>query len=207
MQTPEPNPEAPADPWAAVDGDQPRRRTEDAIFHWRLNDAKAECTAARDHCLPAGTWMLERDDSRDDKTRDRRAMVVGFGPKSPMAPGNNTIHEAEDGKYTAYRTVPATRKHLVPGALAIWFGERGENLREKQLRSGAAAYERSWNVGVVDSVDWDMGFVYLAGRPDPWWITATRVAVLSWRPGGKVTILRGAKKGELAVKKDEVVLP
>ena len=207
MDTPEKYVDAPADPWAAVDGDQPKRRTEEQIFHWRLNETKAECTAARDHCLPALTWMLERDEWRDDKTLDRHPIVVGFGPKGPLAPGNNSVHEAEDGKYTLYRSVPATKKNLVPGALAIWFGERGDNLAEKQTRSGEDAYTRRWNMGVVDKVDWEMGFVQLAGREDPWWITSTRVAVLSWRPGGKVTVLGGAKKGDLAVKRSEVTLP
>jgi hypothetical protein len=205
---PAPYPDAPADPWAAVSKDQPVRMSEDVAFNWRVRTEETSCTAAHDHCLAPGTWLMELDGSRDG-TLDRTAIALGFGPTGTVTPGNVRVDGFGDEvvAYTAYRTVPATKKNLVPGALIMVFGIPQQHFVQKAYTNGWAAYSMNWNVGVVESVDWDSSFVTFVGNSDPWFISSTRVAVLSWRPGGKVSILRGAKRDQLAVKASDVILP
>jgi hypothetical protein len=57
------------------------------------------------------------------------------------------------------------------------------------------------------SSDWELGFVYLAGHEGPHFLSATRVAVLSYVPGGKVKIIGDARRDQLAVSPRDVILP
>ena len=208
-----PYPKAPGDPWAAVVGDQPLRMSNDAAYNWTARSDELACTAAIDHCFALGTWLMEEDAQRDSARQngmDRAAQALGFGPVGTIVPSNaNHGAFADDATaYTAYRTVPAAKKNLVPGALVMTLKlQTSTPLATKQLASGAEVFRSAFGVWVVDRVDWDMGFVFFVGKQDPFWITATRVAVLSWRPGGKVTILGGAKRDQLAVTVNEVTLP
>jgi hypothetical protein len=139
--------------------------------------------------------------------------AIGFGATGAIVPANAGHDAPADDvtAYTAYRTVPAAKKNLVPGALVMMLGLQNalgyQPLSTKQFDSGVDVFAHGFGVGVVDRVDWDMGFVFLVGKKDPFWITATRVPVLAWRPGGKVTILGGAKRDQLAVSVSEVTLP
>ena len=211
---------APADPWVAVVGDQPKRMSALAAYRWRAREDEFACTAAHDHCLPADTWFFEWDDHRENT--NRYAYVYGFmepikeaDPYNPVAfrsesflvlPGNLRAPPARSNThelaFTAYRTVPAAKKNLIPGALVMVM-----SFPAKHPDAGIEAFRISWLTGIVDHVDRDLGFVFLVGRTDPLWISAARVPVLSWRPGGKVTIISGAKRDQLAVSVSEVSLP
>ena len=134
------------------------------------------------------------------------SQVAVLGRVFAVSPGNLTnpprpalLHEEA---VTAYRTVPATTRNLVPGALVMVMP-----FPAKHPASGLRPYQISWITGIVDRVDRELGFVYLVGRTEPAWISSTRVAVLSWRLGGKVTILGGLKRDQLAVSVGEVTLP
>jgi hypothetical protein len=196
-----PYPDAPTDPWAAVEGDQPRRMSKDAAVTWSVRDNDFACTSAHDHCFAAGLWMIESDDAARQGTF-RVAAAYGFGPDGPVLPLNAKTTGLPPEPYTAYRTVPATRTNLVPGAhvFALTFPRT-------QLTRGSDVFNEIWNTGVVDRVDWDLGFVYLAGQDRSYWITATRTAALSWRPGGNVEVVGGRPRDSLAVRKEDVILP
>jgi hypothetical protein len=212
---PLPYPNSPADPWAAVVGDQPRRMTKKEAYLWKVRRDELACTGARDHCFAADTWMIEWDELRE-KT-NRSAYALGFGIYENVGmqeAGLATPDQASGGvrtaapsvykrkEFTAYRTVPAAKKNLVPGALIVALP-----FPRKHPDSGLEVFESTWVLGVVDRVDRETGFVFLVGNKDPLWISTARVAVLSWRPGGKVTILGGAKRDQLAVSVSEVILP
>jgi hypothetical protein len=200
-------PAAPVDPWAAVDGDGPVRTAGgDDDLHMKVREAAADCTAAHDHCLMRNAWFLESDGRRERDPIHRNAALYLFGPGPdghfrPIA-GNAGYAEDLSGGYTAYRTVPATRKNLAKGALIV-----GLEYPDTKLENGDDPWLAFWHLGVVDRVDWKTGKLYLIGREDPFWIAWSRVAVLSWKPGGKVEILRGKKRNELAVAAADVILP
>jgi hypothetical protein len=196
-----PYPDAPHDPWLAVTGDQPFRLTEDELGRWRWRAEEFACTAAHDHCLPGNIWMLEQDADKERGGEARTGAPYGFGPEEPAVPGNLRSNNLREN-FTAYRTVPATKKNLVPGALVFAL-----SFPKKHPGSGADAVQTTWKIGVVDRVDWDMGFVYLKGQKKQLWTSSARVGVLSWRPGEKVQILGDAKKEALAVAPGDVVLP
>jgi hypothetical protein len=191
----------PFDPFVGVDGDEPFRLTEDEISRWRVREDDFACTAAVDHCLLGNQWLLEQDADRDRGGTARNASAYGFGPTEPVRPGNaHSAYIREN--YTAYRTVPATKKNLTPGTLAFVL-----SFPAKHPGSGRDAQGAMWNVGKVAKVDWDMGFVFLEGHKKQFWLSATRVGVMSWRPGEKIQILGGKKREELAVAKGDVILP
>lgn len=193
-----PYPDAPADPWIAVDGDQPRRRPAgDAV--WNVRDNDFACTAVHDHCFAPDVWLIENEPTRP---KFRIAAAYVFGPKGPMLPVSAKSGGLPSEAYTAYRTVPATKKNLKPGAhvMALTFPTT-------QLTRGSDVFNAVWNTGIVDRVDWDLGFVFLVDQDRSYWITATRTAVLSWKPGGKVEIVGGGSRDSLAVRADEVISP
>ena len=194
---------APADPWVGVAGDKPVTFGKPFVTlkspeRWLVHDDHKPCTAARDHCLPAITWIVVQSPTRGDIQTGRPA---AFRPDGPDTPYYSSAPLGRDNPYIAYRTVPATRANLVAGvtASAIEFPDT-------YPKSPIEAFTY-WHTGVVDKVDWEMGFVYLVGREEPMFITATRVAVMSYTPGGKVTILNGKKRDELAVSLKDVILP
>lgn len=195
-----PYPSAPQDPWLGVAGDGPRRRSaEDSQASVRGNDFA--CTSLHDHCFTSDTWLIENAESVK-RSKYRSAHAYLFGPDGPSLPLNANGHGLPSDDYTAYRTVPATRTNLKAGALVMAL-----TFPETQLGRGTEVFQVTWNTGVVDRVDWDLGFVFFVGQDRNYWITATRVAVLAWRPGGKVEILGGADRKALAVSASDVVLP
>jgi hypothetical protein len=202
-----------ADPWEAVVNEQPRWRFGAAHERWGISMAEHVCTAAIDHCFVTDTWLVEWDEQRSQRT----AFAAGIG-ESPgkfrepddeasflvvPARARSSMSSTKDRRaYTAYRTVPATKQNLVPGTLMFAL-----SFEHKIPNSPLAVFDWSWIAGVVDRVDLDMGFVYIKGREDPLWLSSARVAVLSWRIGGKVQIIGTKKRGELAVSPKDVFLP
>ncbi|MBL0219892.1 MAG: hypothetical protein IPQ07_39255 [Myxococcales bacterium] len=197
-------PDRPVDPWTGVSGDRPATfadAQDGSQKRWEVPADNVACTAARDHCLPPISWMWVHE---GDTGAIRHALVVAFTPEGPTTPtggygGPNTV--GSDG-YTAYRTVPATRGNLVPGATVVAYP-----YPEQFPVSPVEAFKALWAVGVVERVDWDLGFVFLAGWKEPQFLTAARVAVLSYQPGGKVTILDGRRRDQLAISPGDVMLP
>jgi hypothetical protein len=192
-----PLPDAPTDPWSAVKGDQP------ILFDAALGRTtrftvpadKRPCTAARDHCLPSLAWMwVHEGESGPVKT----AIAVVLTSEGPAQPAN-ARGNANSDNFIAYRTVPATKTNLVPGALVashpLAIPKDPEN-----------AWER-WALGTVERVDWDLGLVWFERSKEPHFITSLRVAVLAYPKGGKVTIVGDKKRDELAVKAADVILP
>src|SRR5687768_9383824 len=133
---------APSDPWAAVQGDQPLRWTEEAADHWTLRANESPCTAVQDHCLVKDTWFFVRQSDVDRKKEYKSAQVTAavgvFGPKGPARPWN-ARSQVHGENLTAYRTVPATKQNLVPGALVI-----GLSRGTTWPRSGIGAIEAFW---------------------------------------------------------------
>jgi hypothetical protein len=193
---------APADPWAGVAGDQPLRWSEDDARYWIIRANEGDCTAAHDHCLIRDAWFTEADMARD-RTVYRYAYPRVFGPDAPTNPKNASVGGSfsEDQGYTAYRSVPATRANLQPGALVLV-------LEDKKLPyDGRQAVEASWIIGPLDRVDHDNHKLYIVGRDKPEWLSAARVVVITWRPGEKIQIVGGAKRDSLAVSAKDVFLP
>lgn len=192
-----PIPDKPSDPWSAVKGDQPILF--DAALgtttQWELSAEPLACTAMRDHCLPAQTWMWIHE---GDNQRVKDAIVVAItsdGVRQPIGAKGTTPPDP----YTAYRTVPATKQSLVEGALVVVHPKAAP-------ASSKDAWDR-WAMATVERVDWDLGFFWFVGNKEPRFVTSARVAVLSWKPGGKVTILGDKKRDELGVKAADVILP
>ncbi|HUQ07142.1 MAG TPA: hypothetical protein VM261_31845 [Kofleriaceae bacterium] len=181
-----------ADPWAGVDGDQPEL-IPTRLIHRSLEESTAECTAANDHCLRECAWIIGKDsDEVDNAIASYRYNEEGNFEGDAGAP------------YRAYRTVPATKRMLVRGAiLAIPDSLSRVGSRSQTLGRGGSY----WIIGALDRVDWKTGKVYLVGYPNPAWLSSTRVAVLRYKRGGKVEILGGRKREELAVRADEVFAP
>jgi hypothetical protein len=197
-------PEAPVDPWLSVKGDQPVVIPDDG---WQVRASEgSDCTAVHDHCIDPRTWFYEDDISRDGKKFNRRVVLGTFTSDGVEGPGN--VHSGagilnEANPYTAYKTVPATRKNLAKGSLVVAMAYPVVTPSD-----GGAPYGIAWQIGVVDRVDWDLNKIYLVGsEDDSIAIAATRVAVLSWRPGGKVEIVGGKKRDEIKVSAADVILP
>jgi hypothetical protein len=192
-------PSAPQDPWLAVDGDQPKRRARD---QWTVRDTKGDCSAAHDHCLEPDTWFLvQAGDLSPDVDHVVTASVALFGPEGPLYASNvNTRTISEN--YVAFHTLPATRRSLVPGAIVF-----GIQRIDAAPTSGLHAAQVPWHYGIVESVDLDVGVFKLAGDKDTMVLSGARVAVFKWAPGGKVEILGGKARNQLAVTANDVFLP
>jgi hypothetical protein len=196
-----PYPDGLHDPLLGVSGDEPFRLSEEELNRWRAKEQEFACTAAHDHCFMGNLWMLEQDADRDRGGEARSAYLYGFGPTEPARPENVRSAYLREN-YTAYRTVPATKKNLVPGALIFVL-----EFPHKHPTGHMDLFDSSWRVGTVDRVDWDMGFVFLKGRKKQLWISAARVGVMSWRPGEKIQVLGGGKRDALGVNAADVVAP
>ena len=190
----QPYPETPVDPWIGVVDGKP------AITGGRIRPRpEAECSALHDHCLRECAWFPVQHASK--LARQPATTVPAIRVDDP-----DVNFDAADGgilgtRYpTYYRTVPATRRMLTPGAIIVvvdypYWAPTGEALEGGVL----------WKMGVLDRVDWNAGKLYLAGETGAFWLSAARVAVLSYQAGGTVEILGGRNRDELAVKPDEVL--
>jgi hypothetical protein len=195
---------APADPWAAVQGEYPLRWTEAAAEHWTLRGNESPCTAMQDHCLVKDAWFFVKQSDIDSKV-DRpmmqiSAMVGVFGPTKP-AIAWNARPSVNGDNLIAYRTVPATKHNLVPGAIVIGLG------RERWPHSAIGAYEAMWYYGEVEEVQIDLGVYKLKGGNDTLPLEGARVAVLVFKENTKVKILGSKKRDQLAVKPSDLFLP
>jgi hypothetical protein len=186
----------PVDPWAGVDGDHPvmfEDEDSEVTSRWEVEKRELACTAARDHCLPPIAWMWVT------ATRPTEmANVVAFTKYGPRSPNGLRWGHINPDAYVAYRTVPATRANLVPGAIAFAFPD--------PYPTEVTEVYRDWYYGKVERVDWDLGFVFLAGNGEPRMITGTRVAVLSY-DGKQLAIVGGKQRDQLAVSPNDVILP
>jgi hypothetical protein len=194
---------APVDPWAGVANDQPVRISDEDASSLKVRDIESDCSAVHDHCLMRKTWFIEGDSQRDSNLEHRYAVPAVFGPDEPGPPWNVQANRPNtSGGYTAYRTVPATATLLAAGALVAAL-----NYPAVAPSSGGAAYGQTWNFGIVDRVDWSAGRLYLVARTEPFQIASTRVAVLSWSPGGKLSILGGHDRKQIVVAANDVIAP
>ena len=192
--------DAPQDPWLAVQGDQPKRRVRD---QWTVRDNEFTCTAAHDHCFEADNWIVVRGEDlvRDGGKGYVSGSVVLFGPEELLYAENaNVSHVGPE--YVAFHTVPATKANLVPGAIVFGLG------RPKVVpMSQHDLVTLTWAYGVVEKVDLDVGVYQLKGYADTMMVQGARVAVLTWKPGGKVEIIGGKAKNALAVRAADTFAP
>ena len=144
----------------------------------------------------AEAWFTENDEHRA-RGGLRSASLHVFGPNGPAAPAN-AANPFRGGPYTAYRTVPATRKNLVPGALAIVYPRPYAHPSD-----GRQAIERLWDIAPVEAVDHELGTVKLQGHADTHLLSAARVVVMTWQPGGRVKIVGDTQRVPVA----DVFLP
>jgi hypothetical protein len=196
---------APADPWIAVVGDQPRRWTEEAANHWTMRANDEACTARRDHCLVQDTWFFVKRSDIERHAQHPAAQVTAavgvFGPSGAARPWNARSNVNGDN-LIAYRTVPATKANLVPGALVIGLP------RERGIpRSGIAALETAWLFGPLEYVDYDLGVYRIKDGHDTLPLEGARVVVLQFTEGGKVEIVGPKHRDQLAVSPNDVFLP
>jgi hypothetical protein len=185
----------PASPWAGVSKGHPVKL--DIKFErWWIRDESIACTAARDHCLPAASWFWIKNVVEASTLKNGYPVVFTTdGPKRPAPLANG-----DKPAYTAYRSVPATKKNLVAGARVFAFPDQ-------PVPTGTDGVYDRWQTGIVDRVDWDLGMLFFKEMEQPFFITAARVAVLSYEPDAGVKILDGKKRDELAVKAADLVLP
>ena len=198
-------PTAPADPWVAVNGDQPRRRGAD-VENWKLRGKpETVCSAKIDHCIPPDAWFIVKDSDAKRYMPTSAGWTV-FDQNGHLANawnGRSPISTNKDNKeITAYRTVPATKTNIKPGSQVMVMS------RDSGIpNSEESSYGAYWNYGIVDEVDIDGGFFTLKNKDDTFKLFAARVVVLSWKPGGKVEIVGGKSKNELAVKASDTFSP
>jgi hypothetical protein len=195
---------APADPWAAVSGDQPLRWTEAQAEKWTSRGDENPCTAREDHCLVKDAWFFASE-SDIERKKTRPAAQIGMavaviGPKSLLRPWN-AQSRLKSAPYVGYRTVPATKATLVPGALAI--AMKGDI----PVTTAIGAVEGFWVLGVVESVDLAAGTFKLVDYAGDYPLHYARIAVLTWKEGGKVEIVGGKKRDTLAVNVKDLFLP
>jgi hypothetical protein len=200
-----PYPDAPEDPWVAVNGDQPRRmKQSDADLFGIRQNATTKCTAARDHCLPTQTWFIAKA-SYDREMHAADVLPAILGTESPISPANTDSRLPYPEKYIAFRTVPATRDNLVPGAIVIGQGHGYVS------STAAESWQSSWVIGRLASVDYNTGMCKLETANgvdnDEYPLTFARVAVLRWEPGGTVKIVGDRPRDKLAVKASDVFMP
>jgi hypothetical protein len=181
--------------------------TKQELADWTVSAQLRPCTAAVDHCFTKDIWLMEPDER---SLSTRYVYPVRFGPTDPNEGGWYSPERARPAtpslahrtEFTAYRTVPATKRNLVDHVLVVVMSFPTEH-----PTSAMAALETAYRIGELDRVDPAEGFIYLAGVEDPFWLSSARVCVLSWRVGEKVKVLRGAKRDQLAVGAKDVYLP
>ncbi|MBK9035426.1 MAG: hypothetical protein IPL61_29915 [Myxococcales bacterium] len=178
----------PADPWLAVKDGQPVPM--DLSRARVATRSGVACDARHDHCLRDCSWFVAHE-----KTAVARPHLLGT---DGAWIGTDISYETD---VRAYRTVPATRRNLKVGVTAVAVPE-GARAPEDET----AALDE-WRIGTVESIDWAAGTVRLGGEfnKDPYYISATRVAVLRYQTGGKVEAIAGMDPRAPTV--DELVLP
>lgn len=187
--------QVPASPWTGVAKGQPVQ-VAFRFDRWWIRDESLTCTAALDHCLPAHAWFWVRDEPGSSTAR--AALPIVFTSEGPKRP--RPLHPIQAQPYLAYRTVPATKKNLAAGARVFAF-------RDKPLPPDTAQVYDEWQMGVVDRVDWDLGFVFIKDIERPFFLTASRVAVLSYDKEHGVQIVDGMARDKIAVAAGDVIVP
>lgn len=199
-------PDAPLDPWKAVKDGAPIVTND---WQVRASDG-TDCTAVHDHCIDYRTWFFEHDNDRDNHKNQagRRATLATFTDEGIEGPSNTRstgfIFGDNDNTYSAYKTVPATKKNLAKGTLVVAM----DYPVTTPANGGSVFDDIYWHIGVVDHVDWDLNKVYLVGsEDDSLAIAGTRVCALIYRKGEKVKMVGGLTKDQIEVKANEVILP
>lgn len=203
-QPPYPPPARPADPWVALDHEQP------AVIPVKIHVAHAgvlamddvgPCDAAHDHCFRDCSWLVK--DAEETGVRqwigtvghrvaDGHFVTPGGALRTSFRAGGIQVF---DPGFIAYRTVPAARRLLAPGRLVAAMDHVPVN--EQEALSG-------WRMGTVLKLDEAAGTVQLAGSKDTYPLAATRVVVASWQEGGKVTPVEGISRDAARVTSEEV---
>jgi hypothetical protein len=199
-----PYPSAPADPWIAVQGDQPKRWPKEASEHWKVRSDEHDCNAKSDHCLQKDAWFIvkDRDVARYMPTTSGWTVFDSEGNLTQAWNGRGVSVGRDEKDYTAFRTVPATKTNIKPGSAVIVLGRD-----IGKLGSEVHSYNSSWYYGFVDEVDVEGGFFTIKNKDDSFKLWGARVIVLSWKPGGKVEPVNGFAKNAMAVKASDVYLP
>lgn len=185
----------PADPWTGVAGSAPAAFAGEGE-QWRLADESIPCTALRDHCLPPLAWMWTPENTLRKPTGEAQPVIYGRGGLmySSFAARSDTA------KYVVLRTVPATKSNLAVGNRVVAYPS-------VPLPPARTTSFTKWTVGTVERIDWDMGFVYLKDVEGPFFLTATRVAVLMYSPTDGLSVLDGRPRELLAVSPADLFLP
>lgn len=208
----------PADPWLAVEGDQPRvalpKIVGGSTYHANImpRTEVVSCDARHDHCLRDCTWFVFWKSISG-------AVSGAWRPTQWVAPshfsttgtfvmphGLGRYHFNEDADFEAYRTVPATKRLLRPGVKVVvpsqYFTE------PTKLPANELAAFDVWSVGTLYEVDWDAGTLYLERVKPAIPIAAARVVVLSYAKGNpKVQLAPGFTRAEIVIKPEETVAP
>lgn len=173
---------APVDPWQAVDGDRPRILPHAVTPGVDRGDAL--CDAHHDHCLLDCGWLVASHGppfGEDVRAVDLAATADGFA-------------DAPDRPVIAYRSLPATRRNLAVGALALVATTPLDSIPD-------------WTLGTVEAIDWSDGRLRLRGHRSSYALAGARVAVLSYRPGGKVERVGALPADALTIRPDELIGP
>jgi hypothetical protein len=186
----------PADPWLAVDGAKPRAVAppKDRTGH-RKGQPRAVCDAAHDHCFRDCTWLLAPTPTT------RRATPYHFGVDGKFF--THVQNPNPSPGFVAYRTVPVTKKTLAKGMLvAAVVGNDGPRPDAGGIvqADGTAEIENGfWDLGIVESIEWDRNLVRFEGRDQPYYLSGTRLVVLRFEDGGKVEKIDGVEAKAPAV--------
>ena len=178
----------PADPWLAVDGAKPRAVSppKDRTGH-RKNQARAICDAAHDHCFRDCTWLLTPTPTT------RRATPYHFGTDGKFFTHVQSPNPSPG--FVAYRTVPVTKKNLAKGMLVAAVvdnsGARPDGGGITQADGTAEMQNGFWDLGIVDSIEWDRNLVRFEGTDAPYYLSGTRLVVLRYADGEKVEKVEG----------------
>ena len=210
----------PASPWSAVKGDQPlpmpTREPDARAAMVRARENVTACDAAHDHCLRDCTWLVGWEvivgERQDPQAPMQRLVAAAMRPdhnfvSAPTASGPvyrfNSYANEEDG-YTAYRSVPAVKRLLRPGvrvAVPDFFQDNPPVVPASEVDALGP-----WRSGVLRSVDYDKGVLYIKRSSRPWPLAAARVLVLRYPKGGAVELMEGFTRDEINVSPDELLL-
>jgi len=178
----------PTDPWLAVANGKPRSVAVSKLGY-QSHSGKATCDAAHDHCLRDCEWLLTPDPTH------RRA--------TPFLYANNKFWDGNDASkgFVAYRTVPVTRKNLAKGMLVAALTDSYRPQLEGGRLDDDGKYVKAngyWDMGIVESIEWEKNLVRLEGVDEPYYLTGTRLAVLKYVDGGTVEKIVDAKAPAIA---------